>query len=332
VTNVLIIVGLVALVIWLVFRFAPRPRLDTRIPRPTVPPALPVHRLGEWLREVEDKVKHLIPGSEATIEWANPEKQEKMALCFLYVHGFSATRQETSPITQRLAASFTANTVHARLAGHGMSESSEPGPMEASAEEWLQSLVDAWHLAEQLGDKVVIVGTSTGATLSVWLAHQHFTQNKIHALLFMSPNFKIRNPLGFLLTWPWAPRWVPLLIGRERTWQPVNELEAKYWTSRYSIQAVIEMQKTVDWFRGLDLSSFNIPLATMYMKNDATIDSTAAVRAHEAWGADKKQLIPVTLDGEQAQHVFAGDITAPHRVDWCVERFEIFLQEIDNQG
>jgi hypothetical protein len=39
-------------------------------------------------------------------------------------------------------------------------------------------------------------------------------------------------------------------------------------------------------------------------------------------------LIPVTLDGDQVEHVFVGDITAPHRVGWCVERFILFLSHV----
>ncbi len=328
-TATLLLVLLLALVaiVLLIFTKAPRPELDAKAPPSTVPAHLDMTHLKAWLAEAEAQVDNLIDDAEARVDWANPADPGQTDLCFLYIHGFSASRQETTPVTDRLAAEFGANMVHARLAGHGV----DPG-MDATAEQWLQSVVDAWTIAESLGRHVVIVGTSTGATLAVWLANQTFTDRRIHAMLFMSPNFGIRTKFAFLLTWPWAYHWVPLVIGREHAWDPENELAAQFWTTRYSVHAVIEMQKTVDWVMKLDFTRFRIPLATMYMQNDDTIDPRAAIRVHEAWGGAgntvMKVLIPVTLDGEAAQHVFVGDITAPHRVDWAVSRFEIFLKQL----
>ncbi len=318
--SLTIVVGLVVAICL----FAPRPRLDARTTTTKVPDGKSPQALGDWLTESESNVSNIVPGAEATVEWADASDPRTTSMCFLYIHGFSATRQETTPVTERLATAFGANCVHTRLAGHGVT----PG-MHATAEDWLQSVTDAWHIAERLGEKVVVVGCSTGAVLSVWLAEQSFTSDRIHAFLFLSPNFRIRKRLAFLLTWPWSHHWVPLLIGREHAVEPPNDQAARYWTARYPIQAVIEMQKTVDWFRRLDLSTFNIPLATMYMKNDDVVDPAAAIRAHEAWGAASKRLIPVTLDGDAVQHVFVGNITAPHRIDWCVEHFEDFLRRLD---
>lgn len=315
----------VIFILILVFVSGPRPKLQSKAPRTTVPSGLSLPELDNWLTESEAKVCNLIPDTESKIIWADSDNPSMTTLCFLYIHGFSATRHETSPVTERLASASRANAIYCRLAGHGV----KPG-MDASAEDWLQSVADAWSIASQLGEKVVIVGTSTGATLAVWLAQQEFTAGRIHALLFMSPNFGIRHHLDFLLTWPWSPKWIHLIVGRERIREPTNELEATYWIHRYSTLAIIEMQKTIDWLNKIDLASCRIPLATMYMKNDDTIDPKATVRVHEAWGANFKQLIPVTLDGDQQQHVFTGYITAPHRVDWCVERFNAFLKQIES--
>ena len=42
--------------------------------------------------------------------------------------------------------------------------------MEASAEDWLQSVTDGMDLAHRLGERVLIIGTSTGAPLGCWAA------------------------------------------------------------------------------------------------------------------------------------------------------------------
>ena len=308
-----------------------KPRLDPKSPNSNVPINLSLLDLDIWLKDIESKVIDLMPSVEAHIGWADPSDPRRTRICFLYIHGFSATPKETSPLTEQLAQNFSCNYILGRLAGHGVKND-----INASAEDWLQSVVDCWHIAQQLGDKVVIIGTSTGATLSVWLARQVFTKDKIFAAIFLAPNFRPRHYLdspffsiSSILTLPWSRYWISLFIGKRRELSLQNELERKFSSHGYSVSALIEMQKIVDWARTIDYTEFSIPLCTMYMKNDPTIDSKAAVKVHEKWGSDKKELIPVTLNEESIEHVFVGDMMAPSRTDWCKERLELFLNYLD---
>ena len=320
------IIVLFAAIITSIFWFAPRPVLDSKPPDPQVPGPLGPAELETWLIEHEAGHGGVIDGTDARIDWATgPGVTE---LCFLYVHGFSATRQEIAPVTERIAGHFNANVVYARLAGHGLSENS----MEATAEQWLQSMVDSWDIASQVGKKVVVIATSTGAPLCIWLNEYIARRDQMHALIFLSPNFKVRNPFGFLLTWPWAGRWIPYLIGKEHSWEPESELVARYWTHRYDSKAIIEMQKVLEWVRKLKPASGQPPLATFYMKDDPTIDHNAAVDFHEKWASDDKALHPVDIDIEVPQHVFVGDISAPQRNDWCVEASIKFVQSLPETG
>ena len=317
---VTVLTGLTLLAILIVL-FGPRPTLDPSVPATCVPAHLSAAELATWLAQHEADQGTVIEGTEASIEWA--DGAEVQDLCLLYVHGFSASRQETSPLSERIAAELGANAVFARLAGHGL----ETGAMEATAEQWLQSMVDSWEIASRIGRKVIIVAVSTGAPLSIWLHHYVAAQDKVHSFIFLAPNFKVRNPFAFLLTWPWSPIWLTKLLG-EHSWEPENERAARFWTHRYSSHAVIEMQKVVDWVQQTRLDARNIPLATLYMEGDPTISHEAAVAFHEAWEAKHKNLLTVTLDADNPQHVFVGDITAPHRVDWCVERCVNFIKSV----
>lgn len=316
------IIVVFATVISAIFWYAPRPRLDPKPPGSQVPASLGLAELGIWLTEHEASLDAVIEGTDARIEWAN--EPVVTDLCFLYVHGFSATRQEIAPVTERIADHFNANVVYARLAGHGLSENS----MQATAEQWLQSMVDSWDIASRLGKKVVVIATSTGAPLCVWLNEHIARPDQLHALIFLSPNFKVRSPFGFLLTWPWAERWVHYFIGKEHSWKPENEQVARYWTHRYSSKAIIEMQKVVDWVRKLKPTSSQPPLATFYMQDDPTINHQAAINFHKKWGAEHKALHPVDIDIDVPQHVFVGDISAPQRNDWCVEASIKFIQSL----
>ncbi|XOV89910.1 MAG: alpha/beta hydrolase [Pseudomonadota bacterium] len=320
----LVVTGLVLLALLAGFALGPRPRLDAKLPQVAVPTLENPAELSAWLDERERNVPGMTPGAEACIQFADPQAPQKTPLCFVYVHGFSATWPETAPVTERLAARFGANVLQARLAGHG----TDSAGMVTPAELWLSSLRETWEIATQLGDRVVIVATSTGAPLAVWLASFADVREKLHALLFMSPNFRIRSRFDFLLTFPWSGYWIHWFVGRERSWEPINEAQAKFWTYRYSTLALIEMQKVVAWARQCRLSALQVPLAIMYMKNDPTIDPAAAIRAFEQWGGAPKRLIKVTIDEDEASHVFVGDITAPHRNDWTVDQFATFLAEV----
>lgn len=280
--------------------------------------------LAGWIHEREIKVDNLIEGMAAQIQWADENNHHKTSFSFLYIHGFSAAWPETAPVTERLARHYQANTFQARLAGHGTG----PSGMNASAEDWLESVKIAWDIAAKLGDKVIVVATSHGAPLSIWLAQIPEVQARLHALLFMSPNFRVRNRTASMLTWPWAEYWAKYAIGETRSWQPISEAQARVWTHSYSIRALQEMQSVIDWFQNQDLSKLETPLAVMYMKNDPTIHPSAAIKGFNQWAGQPKSLIPVEINADEIEHVFVGDIMAPHRNDWTVSKFIEFLDGI----
>lgn len=321
-SSMTLTIFVILLLVWLVV-FAPRPRLG-RPGSAAVPIFEDLRDLSIWLDDRERQVPGIVPGAAACIQFAAPDAPAKTPLCFMYVHGFSATWPETAPVTTKLAEKFGANVLQTRLEGHGRGQDYMVTP----AEDWLGSLLEAFRIANQLGDRIVIVATSTGAPLSVWLTDQEETRGAIAALLFMSPNFGIRSKYDFLLTWPFSKYWIRYVVGEHREWEPINELQAKYWTFRYSTRALIEMQKIVDWANKQDHQRYDCPVAMMYMKNDPTIDPERAIVVFRRWGTGLKRLIEVAPEGDKAEHVFAGDITAPHRTDWVVAQFSEFLAQL----
>ncbi|MDZ7648638.1 MAG: alpha/beta fold hydrolase [Cytophagales bacterium] len=55
----------------------------------------------------------------------------------------------------------------------------------------------ALAIGKQLGNKVILVSTSTGGTLALILAAEY--PDDVHALINMSPNIAINDPAAFLL-------------------------------------------------------------------------------------------------------------------------------------
>jgi esterase/lipase len=301
-----------------------RPKLNATAPESAVPSGLTLTELDQWLKKAESETTGIKEGAEALIEFADAENPSKTDYCFLYIHGFSASRQETSPVTSRIAENFNANVFYVRLAGHGIGSEG----MVSSAETWLQSMVDAWKISNSLGNRVVIVGASTGAPLTLWLLSQVGVANKVAAILLLSPNFRLKSPFGFLLTWPLSSRWVHFLLGRTHSWEAESPQHAKVWTSSYSTLAIIEMQKVVDWATSIDLKSIKTPLAMMCMENDPTVSSTAASKAFKRWGSDVKSHIPITKKANNIEHVFVGHLAGPDRTDETVEALTEFLEPI----
>jgi len=305
--------------------WATRPRLNPHLQNSQTPPS-ELEQLKQDLHESELKTPNLVPGTEATIGFADPDNPAKTELVFMYVHGFSATWRETAPVAETLAKSFGANILQCRLSGHGTG----PEGMKCSAEDWLLSLDRQAQIAERLGKKIVAIAVSTGAPLSVWLATHSAIKEKLGCLLFLSPNFKIRPNLGFLLTGPFFSQLIKLLFaGRYRSWVPANEDQAKFWTTKQPMSALIEMQKVVDWANAQDLESVEIPLATLYMPNDPTINARAAIRAHKRFSNVKNELTAVAIDGDKPDHVFCGEICGEHRTQWTTKYLENFLTKLD---
>ena len=200
--------------------------------------------------------------------------------------------------------------------------------MEASAEDWLQSVTDGMDLAHRLGERVLIIGTSTGAPLGCWAAKVLAERyGSPLAMMYMAPNFGINQSFAWLLTLPGSRFFIPLILGATRTWEAESEAVAKYWSTSYSTLAVIEMQKVVDWFEAQSPASWNMPLGIMLGDLDPTIGAKKALRVLEKWGDPRSKRLPIPEQETMAQHVFAGDIAGPDLTTHCVDQFELFAKE-----
>ena len=142
--------------------------------------------LEAWLQQTEQQASNrfgLVPGTEKRITWAGDDVQTPYSV--LYLHGFSATRQETAPLAEIVAARLEANLYETRLTGHGRKRESLTG---VRAEDWLQDAVEALTIAARLGERVIVIGTSTGATLAAAMLG-HPVMDSVDTLVMISPNF-----------------------------------------------------------------------------------------------------------------------------------------------
>jgi len=196
----------------------------------------------------------LIPGTEKTIHWA-AEPGRQTALAIVYLHGFSATRQETAPLADQVAGALGANLFYTRFRGHGRGGDALA---EASVNDWLNDAWEALAIGRRLGKQVILIGTSNGGTAASWLATQPGAED-LFALVLISPNFGPRDAMAEVLTWPWAEAIGRVVVGREYAWTPSNERHACYWPHRYPSSASLAMMGMVKLARDSDLGRITHP-------------------------------------------------------------------------
>ena len=163
--------------------------------------AVPAEDLDRWLEEAEAAVHRrtpLIPGTGKRVRWADPEGRGVTDIAVVYIHGFSATRQEIAPLPQIVAERLGANLFETRLSGHGLQAQALAG---VKAEDWLADAAEALAIGAALGERIVIIATSTGATLALAMSGRE-EMRKVAAIVMISPNFSPRDANAAKLTWP----------------------------------------------------------------------------------------------------------------------------------
>lgn len=240
---VLFLLGMIA------FLAGPREHVDERIDAIRLPADL-----DQYLATSEGQFDDIIPGTEKTIIWADSTRQVS-EIALVYLHGFSATRPETAPLSDRLADSLQANLFYTRLKGHGRDGEALAN---VTINDWFNDTAEALAIAHRFGRKVILIGTSTGGTLATWAAAQLEMKNVL-AVIMLSPNYGPAAVGADVLTWPWARQFTPFFLGKTRSWEGSNAAHNHFWTTTYPVEALISMMALVDFVRESDLSGIKYP-------------------------------------------------------------------------
>lgn len=270
----------------------------------------------------EARFPDVVPGAEARIVWAGAA-EERTTLSVVYLHGFSATHRDTAPLAEIVASRLGANLYLARLTGHGRGGDAMG---EAEAADWLRDAREARALGGRLGDRVVLMGHSTGATLCTWLAAAE-PGSDLLALVLLSPNFAPADPAAAILLWPWGGLLARIVEGNEREWEPANELQAKYFTTRYPTRALLPMMALVDRTRSLPVERMRFPALVLVDPEDRVVSADATRRIVARFGG-ATELVEVPDTGDPEGHVLAGDILSPGTTERLAGRIVAFLRDI----
>ena len=296
---------------------------------------LELQEIEQYLQEQESTLPDLVQGTEKSIRWANPGSSVvgstgpaslvQTEYSIVYIHGFSASRGEISPVTEQLADRIKANVYYARLRGHGRSSDAMT---QGSVDAWLEDTKEAYEIGSLIGRKVILVSTSTGGTLATWLLAQPFTKNVV-ANIMVSPNFGINNWSGELLRWSWGLSLAKWMNGDYHSFTPQNELHKKYWTERYPYEALVPMIKLVDQVVEMEKSNVKTPQLIIYSPSDHVVDSEKTLSVANDFSSSEVTLSPFTTSSDPSQHVLAGDACAPDSTEEMVQLMHHYVLNLD---
>jgi esterase/lipase len=288
----------------------------------TLPPDL-----DAWLRESEAAIRGITPGAEKTIVWAG-EVGVKTAFSIIYIHGFTATRQEVAPVYDDVARTIGANLFYTRLAGHGLDGEALAA---ATLDDWVNDTREAYRIGERLGGRVIVAATSSGVPLALWLASQQVIAPSVAALVLASANVKPADPGAELLLWPRPLRNIVLaaFVGAVRTVPTTSERDSRFWTKRYASRALVTMMETVRLGRKVRLDEITVPSLWLYAANDDVVSIPEMKRYYQRIGSTKKSLVELP---HAAGHVLAGDIMSPASNDEMEQIVAAFLADAVIQG
>jgi len=256
--------------------------IGPKVEKPTVDSFVPpsehqnsLNDLEKQIKEAEALVAYLKPDNESRILWANADSIYKTEYVLLYLHGFSGSPKEGYPINYDFGSHFGMNTYIPRLYGHGLDSPSNL--IDLTPDKLINSAKDALSIARQLGEKVIIMSTSTGGTLSVLLSAEN---PDIFAQILYSPNIALRDKSAKILTFPWGLNLGKIIAGETLVYDDPPE-EQKYWQSSYRIEGVVNLQSLVEnTMINSTFEKVHQPLFLgYYYKNEIENDPTVSVSA-----------------------------------------------------
>lgn len=263
------------LVIVIVYLMGPRPT------DPTYPTQLPVlpgapDQLVQFIANGEAQHK-LKPDNQARIIWANDSTRAKTEYALVYLHGFSASQAEGDPAHKDIARQFGCNLYLTRMAEHGIDTADQL--VNLTVDNYWESAKEALAIGHQLGQKVILMGTSTGGTLALKLAAEY---PDIHALILLSPNIAINDPNAWILNNPWGLQIARLVKGgKYNDATDKREIYRQYWNYHYRLEAAANLEELLE--TSMTKKTFERvkqpTLLLYYYKDDIQQDSVVKVSA-----------------------------------------------------
>ena len=261
-----------------------------------------INSLDKFIESKENEVTNIRPDTEKKIIWSSKNNQ-KTKTSLVFIHGFSATRFELSPVIEMLGKELQANVFFTRLKGHGQ-DGKALG--EATFDDWMIDIEEAIEIGKEIGDNLVLIGCSTGCSLIHTILEQSID---IKAVIYVSPNFGPKSFKGQLLKVPGAKLFMPLVFGNEHFFIPKNAEHERCWTTRYPIKALFAIKDTVVAAYKINHNKIKVPVLFWFSDDDQVVSAKATRKIISKMGNNVTVHNPIlTKEDDSSKHGVLGDI------------------------
>jgi pimeloyl-ACP methyl ester carboxylesterase len=247
--------------------------------------------------------QELKPGNRARITRIEPGSPSRTRYSVVYIHGLSASPGECGDAPWRLARPIGANLYSHRLPGHGLL--TDGATQGLTRRILLDDASWALDIGLMLGERVIVLGSSLGATLGLTLAARR--PQDVAALVAWSPGIRARAPE--LL------EQLAMLDGVVRYAGPApTDVQRMYWTEPHAdayraLKDVFEQDMTPETFSKVQCPVF----MAYYFRNEQNQDPTASVEAMN-WMFDSLATVPARKEAvayPDGAHVVGSPYRSP---------------------
>lgn len=272
-----------------------------------------INTIEQFIRQNEKEIENIRKGAQKEIIWNNDKRGEKTPVSIAYIHGFSASKREIRPLPDLIAGSIGANLFYTRLAGHGRNDEDMKY---ADTLKWLKDTEEAISVAEKIGEKVIVMGTSTGGALATIAAGQ--MGDKIDGIVLFSPNYEVKMEgaqfLPIVLRLPFSRKIVEWVLGKEFNTKIKNREHGKWWNIKYPTYTILPMQAIVEKARKIKFENVNVPALFIFHNEDGIVNPQETHKINKRWGAQTKVINEVESNHDH-KHIIAGDVFAPQNTE-----------------
>jgi len=136
---------------------------------------------------------------------------------------------------------------------------------------------EAIAIGKTIGEKVILMGCSTGGTLAIYLASG---DPSLEGLILLSPNIEVMNSSASILTGPWGGDLAYAILGEHILLDSSVNYEP-YWSKQYhtngliALQALLDITMTEEVYSKIDMPVY----CGYYYKNEEEQDQVVSVAA-----------------------------------------------------
>ncbi len=234
--------------------------------------------LESWVNDEENRVEGLKEIAKTEIIWADSSNKVQTDYSLVYIHGFTSTKLEGYPTYKEVGSALNMNVYIARLPRHGIN--SIDAYTTLHAEDMIICANEAIKIGKLLGKKVIVMATSTGATLAL---NEAARTEGIEALILYSPLIEFYDNRTAVLTYPFGRQMAKTILGSEYVESEPSDdpIVDEIWYRKYHIDGLVQLGLLVDaTMKSSTFSRVKQPVFLgYYYKDEANQDNTVSVPA-----------------------------------------------------